>query len=296
MGQSRIPNSIAELVSTPDSEKKRHALPTRRAPVLLLSLPLTGTYNVALACRKIVSAKIHHSVGWLQSDAKQINTYKEQSKNLRRAVDKCLPGAGDGPAPGLTFQEWEEWLGRWDVIADVDSFFAPELVDKYANSKVIIVERDVDAWIKDMDELLIAPLFSTTGHIFSRYLEPVANRSDHWTARQLLAKYFQADTREAILKNMRGAYEAHYNTIRSKVAPERLLEYKLGSGWEPLCSFLGEPIPDLPFPHEDEIATMKAMLDDFHHRRMFTVRIRLVFATLLAVGIALGVWAYLRYT
>ncbi|KXJ89358.1 hypothetical protein Micbo1qcDRAFT_12058 [Microdochium bolleyi] len=296
MGQSRIPNSIAELVNTPDSEKKQPVLPSRRAPVLLLALPLTGSYNVTLACRKIVSAKIHHSIGWLQADSKQINTYREQSKCLRNAISQCLPDSSDGPAPGLSFQEWEDWLGRWDVIADVDAFFAPQLIDQYTNSKVVIVERDVDAWIKDMDELLITPLFSTSGHLFSRYLEPIANRSDHWTARQLLAKYFQADTREAILKNMRGAYEAHYNTIREKVPAERLLEYKLGSGWEPLCSFFGEPIPNFPFPQEDETTTMRTMLDEFHSRRMFTVRIRLVFATLLAVAIALGVWAYLRYT
>jgi len=40
-----------------------------------------------------------------------------------------------------------------------------------------------------------------------------------------------------------------------KIAPaERLLVYNLcgGDGWEPLCRFLGKPVPDEPFPWENK--------------------------------------------
>ncbi|KAH7018332.1 uncharacterized protein B0I36DRAFT_37941 [Microdochium trichocladiopsis] len=296
MGASRIPDSIAELVATPESEKKQPVLASRRAPVLHLALPLAGSYSVILAYRKIVSAKAHHSIGWLQTETKRINTYKDQAKHMRDATRQCLVGSADAPAPGLSFRDWEDWLGRWDVIADLDAFFAPHLIEAYKGSKVVIVERDVEAWVKDMDELLIKPLFSTWGHFFARFLEPVANRHSYWATRQLLCAYFQADTRETMLKNMRGAYESHYNTIRSKVPAERLLEYQPGSGWAPLCAFLGVPVPDCPFPEEDETAVLKQLLRELHQRRLFTIRIRLVFATMLMIGIALGVWAYLRYT
>ena len=38
-----------------------------------------------------------------------------------------------------------------------------------------------------------------------------------------------------------------------KVTPkERLLEYKIEEGWEPLCRFLGKEIPKEPFPHTNE--------------------------------------------
>lgn len=46
-----------------------------------------------------------------------------------------------------------------------------------------------------------------------------------------------------------------------KNQPDRLLEYKLGSGWEPLCKFLGKPVPDVPFPHVNESATHDEMGD-----------------------------------
>jgi hypothetical protein len=36
--------------------------------------------------------------------------------------------------------------------------------------------------------------------------------------------------------------------IRGLVPKERLLEWSAEDGWEPLCKFLGKPIPNQPFP------------------------------------------------
>lgn len=36
------------------------------------------------------------------------------------------------------------------------------------------------------------------------------------------------------------------------VPKERLLEYKMGSGWAPLCEFLGKDVPDEEFPWLNE--------------------------------------------
>lgn len=62
---------------------------------------------------------------------------------------------------------------------------------------------------------------------------------------------------------MSHSYRAHYAHIRHllKDQPERLLEYKLGSGWEPLCEFLGKEVPEVPFPHVNESATHDEMGD-----------------------------------
>ncbi|MEX2525620.1 MAG: sulfotransferase [Gammaproteobacteria bacterium] len=39
------------------------------------------------------------------------------------------------------------------------------------------------------------------------------------------------------------------DAVRRGVPPERLLEWRAGDGWEPLCRALGLPVPDEPFPH-----------------------------------------------
>lgn len=58
-------------------------------------------------------------------------------------------------------------------------------------------------------------------------------------------------------------YREHNAQIRSllKDQPSRLLEYKLGTGWEPLCRFLDKPVPSEPFPHVNESAVHEEMLD-----------------------------------
>lgn len=42
--------------------------------------------------------------------------------------------------------------------------------------------------------------------------------------------------------------------IRGLVPKERLLEWTVEDGWNPLCEFLGKPIPDEPFPHVNAAA------------------------------------------
>ncbi|KAI1779262.1 hypothetical protein F4818DRAFT_438047 [Hypoxylon cercidicola] len=46
--------------------------------------------------------------------------------------------------------------------------------------------------------------------------------------------------------------EAHNDKVRSLVPKEQLLEMELSEGWEPLCQFLGLPIPDEPFPRAND--------------------------------------------
>ena len=42
------------------------------------------------------------------------------------------------------------------------------------------------------------------------------------------------------------------------IAPERLLIYEAGQGWEPLCKFLDAPVPDAPYPSENSRAEFMA--------------------------------------
>lgn len=49
-------------------------------------------------------------------------------------------------------------------------------------------------------------------------------------------------------------YREHYALVRKMAPPDRLLEFNMSQGWEPLCEFLGKPVPDVPFPHLNEQA------------------------------------------
>ncbi len=36
--------------------------------------------------------------------------------------------------------------------------------------------------------------------------------------------------------------------VKATVPQERLLIFEAKQGWDPLCKFLGVPVPDVPFP------------------------------------------------
>jgi sulfotransferase family protein len=46
----------------------------------------------------------------------------------------------------------------------------------------------------------------------------------------------------------KAAYERHNAAVRAEAPADRLVEWHPGDGWEPLCTMLGVPVPDQPFP------------------------------------------------
>ncbi len=54
------------------------------------------------------------------------------------------------------------------------------------------------------------------------------------------------------------AYERHNEDVRRATAPERLIDWRPGDGWDPICAALGLAVPDEPFPHENRSAEYRA--------------------------------------
>jgi hypothetical protein len=65
--------------------------------------------------------------------------------------------------------------------------------------------------------------------------------------RDLMQARFTASWRER--EGAIAAYERHNADVRSSVRPERLIDWRPGDGWAPICSALGVPVPATPFPH-----------------------------------------------
>jgi len=62
-------------------------------------------------------------------------------------------------------------------------------------------------------------------------------------------------------------YEAHNSAVEAALPPERLLVYEVSQGWEPLCDFLGVPVPADAFPRTNSTAEFRARIgrdDDAH--------------------------------
>ena len=57
-------------------------------------------------------------------------------------------------------------------------------------------------------------------------------------------------------ENTLGRYDKWYEKVKKTVPKEKLLEFDVSMGWEPLCRFLGKEIPEgVAFPKETNHST-----------------------------------------
>ncbi|KAL2007652.1 hypothetical protein VTN00DRAFT_7634 [Thermoascus crustaceus] len=138
-------------------------------------------------------------------------------------------------------EEWDKLVGEFGALSDTPVLaFAEDLVEAYPEAKVILVERDPEEWKRSFEGIIKACWDPTTHFI--------ANLDSCHSEREMREKAIQK-------------YKEHYALVRRVTPPERLLEYKLGSGWEPLCEFLGKPVPEgVPFPHVNDSSSLRELL------------------------------------
>jgi Sulfotransferase domain len=90
-------------------------------------------------------------------------------------------------------------------------------------------------------------------------------------------------------------YLEHNALVRKVCPPERLLNFKLGSGWETLCEFLGKEIPDVPYPNVNDtemfVRLHKAILD---RATVFAVRKVLTWTAPVGLVVAGAAWYWQR--
>ncbi len=79
--------------------------------------------------------------------------------------------------------------------------------------------------------------------------------------------------------------------VKQMVPPEKLLIMDLKEGWEPLCTFLGVPVPDEPLPRANDAAAADKAANDIADK-LFRIWLGVLFS---ATGItAFAVWKLRR--
>lgn len=115
--------------------------------------------------------------------------------------------------------------------------FWPEISAAFPDALVLLSLRDPEAWWRSVHETIFNPVNLTRP------------RQPGWHAmwNDLVAARFTADLqdKDACI----AAYNRHNAAVRAGVAPQRLLQWHPGDGWEPICTALDLPLPASPFPH-----------------------------------------------
>jgi hypothetical protein len=73
--------------------------------------------------------------------------------------------------------------------------------------------------------------------------------------------------------------------IRGLVHKDRLLEWYIEDGWEPLCKFLGKPVPKVEFPHANAATSGWKAREEQCNKRW----VERAFVNLILLGIGLVV-------
>jgi len=114
-----------------------------------------------------------------------------------------------------------------------------ELAAAYPEAKVILSTRSADSWCDSFSETILTILMAPEKWPAAAqpWLEMVANVV---TRRSLGGRV----DRDSLIST----FEAHEAAVKASIPPDQLLVFEVREGWEPLCRFLGKPVPASPFP------------------------------------------------
>ncbi|QGK70091.1 sulfotransferase family protein [Allosaccharopolyspora coralli] len=126
-----------------------------------------------------------------------------------------------------------------------------ELAEYYPDAKVLLTVRDSQKWYESVYNSIyqVAVRESESPDPELAELLPTIRRMI-WDAPGTFDGRFE-DRDFAI-----SVYERHNAAVIDGVPSDRLLVYRVGDGWEPLCDFLDVDVPDEDFPHVNDSASL----------------------------------------
>lgn len=211
--------------------------------VLALGLPRSGSSSMAEALAILGYKDVLHGFNIL--DRPQVWSF------VNRAADASFPALPTYTGKRLQREDWDELFGSSEASTDVAAVFATQLIEAYPEAKVIVVIREFDRWYVSI-EAAVKLFWSFPCQLAFRHLGFFLDPCFGEAVRKIIIGFFEYTSLETFPHQARIVYDRHHCNIRQRVAPCKLLEYRLGEGWEPICKFLEKPVPDLPFPWLNE--------------------------------------------
>jgi len=230
---------------------------TRKKPmrILVLGMCRTGTTSISTALRKL--GYTPHQMRDVLINPTDLALWQE-AINLTLFPPRDRPASQRNLAP-YAKPEFDKLLSDHDVVMDLPGcIFVKQLVEAYPDAKVILTTRDYDEWEKSMQESLWC-LCTWRLFVFARYF----NISQLAPLIRLMHTVFRVHNGNTYGRpESKAAFEKHYDTVRSIVPADRLLEIDPDdTTWDPLCAFLERKVPDEAFPRVKEDKTMRAGLE-----------------------------------
>jgi hypothetical protein len=145
---------------------------------------------------------------------------------------------------GTKLIDWGEFLKDYDATADLPlASYYKEIMAAFPDAPVILTVRDPEEWwnsivsLDAMHQELLAQV---------RFLPRFEAQYQAVTISGGVFLGGPVEKEGGIAK-----FKEYIAEVKATVPANRLLVFSVADGWGPLCEFLGEPVPDEPFPHEN---------------------------------------------
>lgn len=199
----------------------------------------TGTKSLKIALEHLGYGKCHHMAEVFPS-ARQIDYWSRASLGESMNWDEVFQGFGASV--------------DWPSAA-----YYKQLAEHYPNAKVVLTVRDPDAWYDSVRETIYL-VGDAIPSWLCRLRKPIGTLRD-MVNRTIWRTIFDGrfDDRAHAIQ----VFKNHIEDVKRSIPPERLLIHEAKEGWEPLCAFLGKPVPDIPYPKVNEANEIKRMISIF---------------------------------
>ncbi|PLB49314.1 hypothetical protein P170DRAFT_179998 [Aspergillus steynii IBT 23096] len=277
---SFLPDRLLHWVyGLPAPSTKRH----EPMQVLAVGISRSGTDSLREALHILGYKHTYHGFDSILPPSSLEATYRLLQKKYTTS-----PTSSQGTNMKLTTSDFDTVFGHCVGISDLPAAeFAPELIAAYPEAKVILnTRRDLDAWYRSMEQTMG---YFDANPVDWDWVKSWFDADLFWTrhamCRTLMPRFFRGSFRS----NGKWVYEGHVAMVRGLgLGEDRLLEWSVEDGWEPLCKFLGKEVPSREFPSGNpprEWVERIARTMEGHHRR--AVRNLVVFGAVVGVVVAM---------
>ena len=161
--------------------------------------------------------------------------------------------------------DFEDFFSGYNAIIGFPGYiFHQQLKDRYPEAKIILSYRDPEVWYDDISKTVfesasshVNKAYAAEARAIDPYVGDCIERIHALQLRILEENYFEGRFAERDFAVKR--YVEWNESIKDIYPEDELLVYQVTEGWEPVCEFLGVPVPDQEFPHLNHPTT-------FHNR------------------------------
>ncbi len=145
--------------------------------------------------------------------------------------------------------DWHALFRGYAACVDFPAcLYYRELMVAFPDAKVLLSVRDPVAWHDSAMATIYPGSFIPAPLRWIPFMRDIgeAVHTAMWNRGGLFDGRF-TDRAHAV-----EVFERWVREVREHVPAERLLVFDVRAGWEPLCAFLGVPVPDEPFPNVND--------------------------------------------